>query len=297
MKQEDLTVFEYRCSKEAKNTDEILEERLHGRYEKGSASSATAGYVDFMIYRPEGYNGTDRLPAVFSFHGGGFVLGYYETDGKYCQKLADLSGCAVINIDYPLAPEFKFPKPLTASYEALCAIMERAEEYRLDPENVMVCGHSAGGTIAAVMCLMDRAEQKLNIKGQIIDYAPLRQSLSPEDRKALDPSKAIAVSRMVQYINWYFNDLSEMDHEYASPVLADLHDLPRMLVISAEYDSLSHEEKQFADKAKEAGVDVTYELFPECQHGFTHAGFKEYRKEDADRAWNMMGEFIRETVR
>ena len=75
--------------------------------------SETAGYDDFMICRPENRNRSDILPAVFSFHGGGFVLGCYETDGKYCQKLADLADCAVINIDYPTAPEFKYPKPLS----------------------------------------------------------------------------------------------------------------------------------------------------------------------------------------
>ena len=296
MRQEDLTVFEYRMSKEVKNTDEIMEERLHGKYEKGSVPSKTAGYVDFMIYRPEGYNGTDVLPAVFSFHGGGFVLGYYETDGKYCQKLADLSGCAVINVDYPLAPEFKFPKPLLASYEAVTEVVKRAEYYHLDKDNVMVIGHSAGGAIAAVMCLMDREQKQIGLKGLIIDYAPLRQSLSPEDRKALDPDKAIAPSRMVQYINWYFEDLKDMDHIYASPVLADLHDLPRTLVIAAEYDSLSEEDRQFAEKAEAAGVDTTYVLFPKCQHGFTHEAFSEYRKEDAQKAWNLMASFIKETV-
>jgi acetyl esterase len=78
---------------------------------------------------------------------------------------------------------------------------------------------------------------------------------------------------MVQYINWYFEDLNDMDHIYASPVLADLHDLPRTLVIAAEYDSLSEEDRQFAEKAEAAGVDTTYVLFPECQHGFTHEAF------------------------
>ncbi len=296
MREEDKTVFEYRMSKEIRNTDELMEERLNGKYEKGSAPSKTAGYVDFMIYRPSGYNGSDILPAVFSFHGGGFVLGYYEADGKYCQKLADLSGCAVFNIDYPLAPEFKFPKPLLASYEAIVYITEHAEHYRIDPKRTVVCGHSAGGTIAAVMCLLDRDQKKIGFKGQIIDYAPLRQSLSPEDRAALDPSKAIAVSRMVQYINWYFNDLSEMDDVLASPLLADLHGLPEMLVISAEYDSLRWEEEKFAARAKESGTAAEYVLFKDCRHGFTHSGFSEYMPEQAEKAWKMMGNFIRRVI-
>ena len=62
---------------------------------------------------------------IFSFHGGGFVLGFYELDGPYCQKLANLAGCMVINIDYCLAPEFKFPKPVHASYETICEILKK----------------------------------------------------------------------------------------------------------------------------------------------------------------------------
>lgn len=238
------------------------------------------------------------LPAAFSFHGGGFVLGYYETDGRYCQMLADMTGCAVINMDYVLAPEFKFPIPILSSYEAIREIRKNAAYYRIDPDRMMTVGHSAGGAIAVDMCLLDRDHgYELGLKGMIVDYAPLRQSLKEEDRKAIDPAKAISVNRMVQYIHWYFDDLNDMDHPLASPATADLKGFPRMLVISAEYDSLCGEEKLFADNAKAAGADVTYEVFAGCRHGFTHTGLKEHEPEQAARAWEMMGNFIRETLK
>lgn len=296
MKAEDLTIFEYRKEKELKNIDAVLHERLHGKFEKFSVRTAASGYVDLSIYRPENAGETEILPAVFSFHGGGFVLGYYEADGPYCQLLADRSGCAVVNVDYCLAPEFKFPKPIYSSYEAVAAVVRNAAAYRIDPARVMVCGHSAGGAIAAALCLLDRDRREIGIRGQIIDYAPLRQSLSPEDRRALDPAKAIKPSRMVQYINWYFEDLADMDHPLASPANAELHDLPPALVISAEYDSLAAEEKEFADKASRAGTQVRYMLFEGCQHGFTHKELKEYMPAQADRAWTAMGAFIREKM-
>lgn len=127
----------------------MLHERLHGKFEKYSVRTEVSGYVDFCLYRPQNADPQAVLPAVFSFHGGGFVLGYYETDGPYCQELADLSGCAVLNVDYCLAPEFKFPKPILSTYQAVCAIVKDAARYRIDPHRVVVCGHSAGGTIAA----------------------------------------------------------------------------------------------------------------------------------------------------
>lgn len=296
MKEADLTIFEYRKEKCEKNTDLIIHERLYGKFEKGTVRTETAGYVDFSIYRPETYRGNEDLPIIFNFHGGGFVLGFYEQDGRYCQRLADQTGCAVINVDYVLAPEFKFPKPIHSSYEAICGILERAAEYHLDSKRVFVCGHSAGGTIAADMCLIDRETKKIGIRGQIIDYAPLRQTVSEEDRKVIDSSKAIKMSRILQYIQWYFEDLKDMDDELASPLYADLHDLPDMLVISAEFDSLSGEEEAFADKARDAGVDVTYKKFAGCQHGFTHDNLKEYMPEQADQAWSLMAGFVRERL-
>ena len=65
---------------------------------------------------------------------------------------------------------------------------------------------------------------------------------------------------MLQYINWYYNSFDELNDELASPLLADLHDLPKTLILSAEYDSLKNEEKAYADKMQKAGGDVTYAM-------------------------------------
>lgn len=296
MREEDLTIFDYRREKEIKNTEAVLRERLNGKFEKGTVRTETAGYIDFAIYRPEQWDGLESLPVIFSFHGGGFVLGFYELDGPYCQKLADLATCMVVNVDYCLAPEFKFPKPVYASYEAICAILEEGEKYKIDKESVFVCGHSAGGTLAADMCLLDRGEKKLRIKGQIIDYAPLMQTIKEEDRKAIDESKAISYNRMLQYISWYFENLDQMQDELASPLLADLGNLPDMLVISAEYDSLAGEEERFAKKAEAAGTKAIYKKFDGCCHGFTHVELKEYQPRQAEEAWKLMADFVKERI-
>ena len=112
MRKEDYTIFEYRMGKEIKFTDLIVDEKLNGIFEKVCVRTEDAGYIDMSIYRPLEWNQKPYLKPVFNFHGGGNVLGYYEQDGKYCRLLADLTGCAIINVDYALAPEFKFPKPL-----------------------------------------------------------------------------------------------------------------------------------------------------------------------------------------
>jgi acetyl esterase len=297
MKEVDYSIFEYRMQKEIQNNEIIYNEKLNGKFEKISVRTSVSGYVDGYIYRPENYNNTDILPVMFNLHGGGNVLGYPELDGIYCQKLASAAHCAVINIDYCLAPEFKFPKPVLSTYEAIVQIKKNSHLYKIDAKKIVVGGHSAGGNISAALCLLDREKKEIGISGQILDYAPLKQSLSEEDRQALDPDKALSPSRMLQYINWYFDDLNDLDHPLASPLSGDLHDLPRMLILGAEYDSLLKEEEDFAKKAKAAGNNVKFELFKNCQHGFTHKWLKEYNKEESDRAWTMMGEFLSEVFR
>ncbi|PJI09088.1 MULTISPECIES: alpha/beta hydrolase [Clostridium] len=292
MKKEDYSIYEYRMKKEIQNYEVVYNERLNGKFEKISVRTSISGYVDGYIYRPENYDGIEVLPVMFNFHGGGNVLGYPETDGIYCQRLADIAHCAVINVDYCLAPEFKFPKPILSTYEAIVKIKQNSKLYKIDANKIVVGGHSAGGYMAVVLCLLDRKEKKIGISGQIIDYAPLKQSLNEEDRKALDPKKAMSSKRILQYINWYFDDLNDLNDPLASPILADLHDLPKMLVLAAEYDVLSKDEQDFAKKAKAAGVDVTFEIFKNCQHGFTHKCLKEYNEKEADRAWRMMGQFL-----
>ena len=101
---------------------------------------------------------------------------------------------------------------------------------------------------------------------------------------------------MLQYINWYYNSFDELDEELASPLLADLHNLPKMLVISAEFDSLKNEEKAFAEKMKLAGSDVKYIEYSSCRHGFTHECFDEFMPQEAEEAWCVMADFIKEIL-
>lgn len=293
MKKEDYTIFEYRMQKEIKYADMMYHEKLNGVFEKVCVRTKTAGYVDMSIYRPLNWDGRQVLKPVFNFHGGGNVLAFYEQDGKYCRLLADKTGCAIFNVNYPVAPEFKYPKPLYSSYEAIAEILKHCDEYRIDKEHVIVMGHSAGGYISACLTLLDRDRKEIGIKGAILDYPPLRQELHADFRRVADSSKAISENRMLQYIHWYYNSLDELDDELASPLLADLHDLPKTLILSAEYDSLKQEEKAYADKLQKAGGDVTYVEFANCRHGFTHEWFDEYMPEESANAWNLMAEFIK----
>lgn len=297
MTEEDLKIYEYRMEKEKKFASLIKKEKLEGRSEKVSFYSTEAGYIDGYLYRPKTYHGETSLPMIFNFHGGGMVLGYCEQDGPYCQRIADEVYAAVINVDYPIAPEFKFPVPILASYTFMSELVQAASTYHLDATKVFTMGHSAGGYISAALCVLDAQQKRVNLKGLIADYAVLKQDQDPSLRQTIDPNKAIPVSRMQQYYHWYFHEDDDASHVLASPINANPAIFPTSLIISAEFDALKEEELAFANALKNAGVDVTYQDFKNCMHGFTHDCFDEYNEEEAERAWNLMIDFLKKATK
>lgn len=296
MREEDKTIFEYRMKKEIKYVDLIKKERLEGKSEKISFFTKECGYVDGYIYRPENYDGQEILPIIFNFHGGGMVLGYCEQDGKYCQSIANDVHAAVINVDYPIAPEYKFPLPIYGTYEFAIKVKENSSIYKLCPDKLYVMGHSAGGYLSAGLCVLDSKKRKLEISGLVANYPNLRQLKDPSLRKVNYPNKAISVSRMKQYYNWYFNEDDDPSNILASPINADSSIFPPSLIISAEYDIFKDEDKEFADNLRNAGVEVEYRNFTDCMHGFTHDCFDEYNESSSREAWSLIKEFLKKSI-
>lgn len=298
MKKEDLSIFDYRREKEILFSDLCKAERMQNDYIRSSVYTKSAGWVDFAVYRPENEDAHKDLPAVFVFHGGGFVLGYYEQEGRICRQLADQTKCVLINMDYALAPENKYPIPVISSYEAMKQILKDAEKYHLDSERVMVLGNSSGGCIATDICLLNRDRKEMNIVGQVLNYPPLSQQEDQSTRTSADPSKGVSESRAIQYIHWYFNSSEEMNEPLASPAdYADVTGLPEMLMISAELDTLRAEEKRYADRCLASGNKVTYQIVPGVGHGFTHSAFNTFDAEKASETWIEIAHFIRKCTK
>lgn len=292
MLDEDKTIFEYRMEKEKKYCDMIKNETLKAAVEKISYFTKDCGYIDGYVYRPRKYDPKKKLPVVFNFHGGGMVLKYCQQDGKYCQEIAEEIGVAVVNVDYAVAPEFKFPLPVLSSYDFIVQVLKNSETHRFEKDNLVLMGHSAGGYISAALCVLNSQKEKIKIKGLIADYAVLRQDSPPSTRSIKNKDKAIPVSRMEQYSNWYFGCGANTSDPLASPINAPGNSFPDSLIISADYDALKKEEKEFAEKLSKAGVEVIYKNFENTMHGFTHQWFDEFNEEQADKAWKMMQQFI-----
>ena len=99
------------------------------------------------------------LPLLVFFHGGGFVMGSIDTHDALCRTLCHASSCAVISVDYRLAPEHKFPAAFEDCWDAVHWLGCNAAAWGLDGSRMAVGGDSAGGTLGGGLCRAGRAAE------------------------------------------------------------------------------------------------------------------------------------------
>src|SRR5574338_256223 len=104
-----------------------------------------AGDVPVRLYRPAA---DEPLPAIAYFHGGGFVIGSLDTHDGTCRTLANATGCAVVSVDYRLAPEHRFPAAPEDCWAALAWLAKEGAALGVDGRRLAVAGDSAGGNLA-----------------------------------------------------------------------------------------------------------------------------------------------------
>ncbi len=219
------------------------------------------GAVPVRVYTPESVPPAPR-PLLLFFHGGGWFGGSMQTVEPFCRAVADRADAVVVNVGYHLCPEFPYPHGLEDCYRALewvCA----EPSLGIDASRVVVAGDSAGGNLAAALCLMSRDRGGPAIAGQLLLYpaVTLRDFASPAG------GDGGAFGRLL--VEWYLGDARRSAEPYASPLLADsLAGLPRALVAVGELDGLREQCLAYAQKLSDADVDVTCLLYKGTQHAF-----------------------------
>ena len=243
-----------------------------------------AGTVRVLGYRMEQ---PGILPLIIDLHGSGFVMCHAEMDDPYMPRLADLAGARILSVDYSLAPEHPFPQALLECQGVLHYAREHSAELGIDAKRISVIGHSAGGNLAAALCILEMSEPQHYLPCCIVlDYPPLDIYTV---RKGESSVKEEIISRI--YNESYVPEREDRKNPLASPMFADVRALsgfPPTLVITAGYDSLCTEAMQFANRLAEQGVEVMIRCFLHASHGFTHSSAP-----DAEAAWQLMSRFLR----
>lgn len=235
------------------------------------SASGPHGPIGLRLYRPE--TAPSPAPALVYYHGGGWVIGDLDTHDVLCRELAHRAGCAVVAVDYRLAPEHRFPAAVDDCLAATRWVHAQASALGLDGSRLALGGDSAGGNLAAVTAIALRDGGGPQARLQVLIYPGT-------DMRAVAPSHTVngqgymlTADSIAYFRGHYMPGEAQWPDWRASPLLhPDLSRLPPALVVTAGYDPLRDEGLQYADKLSQAGVPTQYVCFERQIHGFITMG-------------------------
>ncbi|MEJ2287176.1 MAG: alpha/beta hydrolase [Deinococcales bacterium] len=254
-----------------------------------------AGAVPVRVYTPPG---PPPFPVLVYFHGGGFLFGGPDEVDDAVRHLAARTPCVAVSVDYRLAPEHPFPAAAEDAFVALSWAQRHAEELDADPQRIAVAGDSAGGNLAAVVCLMARDRGLPPPLLQLLVY-PVVDFAHPERYPSTEENGEgylLTKQDMETFRDHYLPDGASVANPYASPILADsLGGLPPAWVLLAGYDPLRDQGARYAERLRQSGGRAELRTYPDMIHGFfTMAGVldrgREARDEAAERLRRAFGE-------
>jgi acetyl esterase/lipase len=240
----------------------------------------TGGVQSEWIYLPK----ASEEKILFHLFGGGYIMGNLQTTRWEPYLYSKLIKMRVLNVGYRLAPEHSYPAALKDSLNAYKWLIDSGT----NPKNVVICGESAGGGLTMATMLKLR-ESNLPLPAAAVMLSPwvdLRsKGKSFKKFKMYEPELAIGVKIMSRL----YAGKESLKNPYLSPVYADLHDLPPLLIQAGGIEVLLDDSILLAERAKEAGVDVALEVY----EGMTHV-FQRFADEleESIQAWNIIGKFI-----
>jgi acetyl esterase len=225
-----------------------------------------AGPIPVRLYS---LHGTAPGSLLLYFHGGGWMQGGLETHHGACGKLAAWSGCQILAVDYRLAPEHKFPAGLEDCLAAWRWLVANTATLGTDPERLAIGGDSAGGNLAAAVC------QALVVGGepvpaaQLLVYPSLELGWQLPSHRELADAHVLPRIRVQWYTDLYLSSPEQAADVRASPLRADdISGQPPAMIVTAGFDPLLDDGRQYAERLEAAGTPVTYREFPGQIHAF-----------------------------
>jgi acetyl esterase len=231
------------------------------------------GTLTLRLYRGAGTDADLKLPALVFFHGGGWVVGDLETHDTMCRHIANAAGCAVVAVDYRLAPEHKFPAAVEDCLTATLWVAEHGAELGVDGARLAVGGDSAGGNLAAVVSLILRDRGAPQPRAQLLLYPALDFGMKQASYQRFAEGHLLTEATMRWFAEAYIGEPKDADDWRASPLrAADLSGLPPAYLLTAGYDPLCDEGIAYVRRLREAGVAVKHRHMPDQIHGFLLMG-------------------------
>ena len=248
----------------------VVTSRVFGPMPRGvfvtdRVADTDTGPIGMRLYRPH----TARaLPVVVNFHGGGGTLGNLDQSDWLCAHVASRVGALVVSVDYRLAPEFRYPAGREDGYAAVTWVARHAAALGARTDRLAVMGDSAGGNLAAVVCLLAREAGPV-IDAQVLLYPALDLTFTRPSVERFATGPVLTRADMEVFRTHYLGEDGDPTDPLCSPLFApDVADLPPALVVTAAVDPLHDDGADYVARLGAAGVPVKHTDHARAVHGF-----------------------------
>ena len=226
------------------------------------------GDLPLRAYRPADQD--PKAPLMVFAHFGGGVVGDLETCDAFCSIIARVARCAVVSVDYRLAPEHKYPAGLEDTLAAYRWARENTARFGAPEGKVAIGGDSMGGNFSAILAQEMKRNGEPQPALQLLIYPAV--DVSSETQSMATYADAYPLSRAIMdwFMGHYMGPEADPADVRLSPIKeTDLSGLAPAIVITAGFDPLVDQGECYAHRLKDAGVPVIYRCYDSLAHGFT----------------------------
>ena len=224
------------------------------------------GALRLRVYKPADKPGQ---PVLLYIHGGGFTVGNLDTHDPQCRRFANRAGCMVVAVEYRLAPENRFPAAVEDVLSAAEWIAAQADAIGADRMRVAIAGDSSGGTLTATVCQQFRGRADLRVCLQVLIYPGTDLRMTAPSHVRLGEGNFLTAAKLRWFYEQYLRSPADAEDPLASPLLAEsVAGLPPALLITAGLDPLLDEGLGYAERLRQAGVEVEHINYEGWPHGF-----------------------------
>jgi len=247
------------------------------------ASRNTKGHtIRTREYRPEG-TASEVLPAMIYFHGGGYMMGIPEMANDFYKDILERRKVAIFSPDYRLSPKAPFPAGFNDCYDVLLWMRDNAKELNIDPNKIIIAGHSAGGGMTAAITLKVRDTRAIKPAFQMPIYPMIDHRMITESSKMLGSTMWDA---KINARAWglYLRDTKGDVPSYASPALnEDYSGFPPTISFVGDLEPFHDENLAYIEALKKESVPVKFKVFKGGYHGFEVGSPKAKISQDANK--------------
>lgn len=234
------------------------------------------------------------LPLIVFVHGGGWTFGSVETHDNTMRWLALESGCAVLGIDYRLAPEHPFPAPMDDVLSALAFVEAGGLGTEIDGSRLALAGDSAGANLALAALLARRDRGETLPRTAALFYGCYEPLATSETHRAFGDGSFL-LSTVI--MNWYWSNYLGPNAASPDPIAAssraNLAGLPPLYLSAAGLDPLCDDTLDMSRRLAASGIKHRFDYFPGVVHGFLRMAQELPAARDALRA---AGHYLKETL-